>query len=102
MSSTRSRGRATELKAKHWLERQGYEVQIAPMPTRWSRQNDFFGLWDLIAIKPDEILFVQVKMNRNSIYGKSLNAHREWRCPANKICLLWEPRARIPEVIMLA
>lgn len=103
MASTRQRGRNTELKAKRYFEALGYAVQLAPMPMRWSTQNDFFGLWDLIAVSASEILFVQVKTNRNHTYGKALDAHRMWICPKNcrKLLVLWEVRKREPEITEL-
>lgn len=103
MASNRARGRARELKVKHWLEAQGYDVQIAPTPSRWARQTDMFGLWDLIAVNEKEILAVQVKMNKNHTYGKALDKHRAWKCPSciKKICVLWEARKRLPEIILL-
>lgn len=103
MASSRARGRATELKARDWYEAQGYAVQVAPMPTRWSRQNDMFGLWDLICVRADEILFVQVKMNKGDTYGKALDTHRGFAVPPNarKLCVLWEPRKRTPEITEL-
>ncbi len=91
------------MKAKRYFEALGYQVQLAPMPTRWSLQNDLFGLWDLIAVNENEIVFAQVKMNRNSTYGKALDGHRLWICPKNcrKLLVLWEPRARQPEITEL-
>ena len=103
MASTRARGRNLELKCKRLYESKGYQVQIAPMPSRWSFQNDLFGLWDLIAVNKDEIICIQCKMNRNDIYGKQLDAHRAWVCPAyvKKLAILWEPRKHEPEIIVL-
>lgn len=103
MSSTRAKGRRVELKVKKWMEAQGYEVQIAPTPTRWARQTDLFGKWDLIAVSPARIIAIQVKSARNSVYGKALDAHRAWKCPPciEKWCVLWIPRKREPEIIKL-
>jgi Holliday junction resolvase-like predicted endonuclease len=103
MASTRQRGRNTELKVKKWLEDKGYQVQLAPMPTRYSRQNDLFGLWDALAVNGEEMLAVQVKMNRNDTYGKCLAKHRAWVCPPSikKLCILWEANKRLPEIILL-
>lgn len=100
--SNRVKGRRTELKVKHWLEKQGYEVELAPIPTRWGGGQDFFdGLWDGIAHRSDEIMFFQVKSNRSSVYGKKLDRHRAWKTVARKAIFLWEPRKRLPEVIEL-
>lgn len=103
MASTRARGRDTELKAKRYFEALGYRVQLAPMPTRWSLQNDLFGLWDLVAVNESETIWAQVKMNRGSTYGKQLDAHRAWVVPPNtrKLLILWEPRKREPEITEL-
>lgn len=103
MSSNRARGRALELKVKRYYEALGYNCQLAPMPTRWSLQNDLWGLWDVCAVRSDEILFLQVKMNRSSTYGKKLDEHRMFVCPPNcrKILVLWEPNKREPEITEL-
>lgn len=67
MVSTRKRGAYYENKAKEHLELMGYEVERALPKTIWikgktiSLHHDFFGLWDLIAVSPSTILFVQVK-----------------------------------------
>jgi len=103
MASTRQRGRNTELKIKRRFESQGYQVQLAPMPTRWSTQNDLFGLWDGISTNGTEIIFWQSKMNRSDTYGKALALHRAWVVPlgCRKLLFLWEPRKKEPEITEL-
>ena len=54
---------------------QGYAVQVAQRTSVFtgkfyvSRDNDFFNLFDLLAIDKSKILLVQVKTNVNHIYG---------------------------------
>lgn len=57
-----AKGRRNEYKAKQVLLDEGYLVEICNNQQYGS--NDFFGLWDLIAVKKEEIRWVQVKTNR--------------------------------------
>ena len=101
MPSTRQIGRTKELKARDILVEAGYDVQLAPMPTKYSKQNDLFSLWDLIAVKHNEIRFVQVKSRK--IYGIQLEPYQEWECPNNCSKEIWvfEKYARGPIIKIL-
>lgn len=103
MPSTRAIGRRNELKTRDYLIERGYRVCVAPMPTKWATENDMWGLWDLVAISDEEVLFVQVKTNKNSTYGKALKQHRDFVVPDNcrKECWLWERMSREPFIIDL-
>ena len=59
-----ARGRYFELKAKRELEKFGWLVERAPM-TRF--RHDFFGLWDLIAVKNNRVVFIQVACRRKPV-----------------------------------
>jgi len=59
--SSRGKGNASELKCQKFLEAEGFLVQRAGY--RRFQQNDFFNLFDVMAIKPGITLFVQVKTN---------------------------------------
>ena len=59
--NTRNKGNRNELKCQQELEAQGYFIQRAGY--RRFAQNDFWGVGDMLAIKPNEILLVQVKSN---------------------------------------
>ena len=62
--NSRTKGIRTELKAKKELEKDGWLVYRVPASRMWQTQEDIMGLWDLLAIKPQQILFVQIKTNR--------------------------------------
>lgn len=96
--NTRQKGRKNELKAKAILEAEGWDVQLAPNPSKWSLQNDLFGLWDLIAVNSTRILCVQVKTNQ-PMYGKQLDRYQAWQCPPNVTKQMWvfHDRQKDPE-----
>lgn len=79
--NTRRKGRKNELRARDILVAAGYDVCVTKSPSKFSEENDLFGLWDLIAVSATEIRFVQVKSNRNAPKDE-LEAMREWVCPA--------------------
>ena len=63
--------------------------------------NDFFGLYDHIAVhkQTGDVLFIQTKTNRKPTkeYIKKLADF-----PAkNKILIIWHDRKRVPEIIVL-
>ena len=62
MVNTRSKGNKQELRAQKELEKTGWRVQRCGY--RLFQQNDFFGLFDILAIKPMTTKLVQVKSNR--------------------------------------
>lgn len=101
MASTRQKGRAKEIKTRNWLLDLGYEVCLTPMPNKFSKKNDMFGLWDLIAVDNDEVRFIQVKSRK--IYGKELDKYREFPVPESctKEIWVWKKGARAPEITML-
>src|SRR3990167_1649605 len=79
--NTRRKGRRNELKAKAILEAAGYDVQLAPNPSKWSLQNDLWGLWDLCAVDAESIRFVQIKTNaRETLIDREKMSL--WPCPS--------------------
>jgi len=97
--NTRVKGRRNETRARDILLAAGYEVQMAPMPSKWSLQNDLFGMWDLMAVNGVAIRFIQVKTNQT--------APPEWReqaglwvCPPNCTKELWIFKDRVKEPII--
>jgi len=63
MISNRVKGRQKELKCKDELERQGWLVAVTDMPQRYKKQQDFFNVFDIIAVRKQRIaekLFIQV------------------------------------------
>ena len=99
--STRSKGRANELRCKHSLEALGLDVQITPNPSRWSLQNDLFGLFDIISHDPltGYMRFIQVKTGR-PVYGADLNEYLLWRVPGGctKEVWIYYDRVKEPEI----
>ena len=101
MASTRQIGRKKERRTRDWLEELGYKVCLTPMPTRWQKEQDMFGLWDLIAVDSDQVRFIQVKSRK--IYGKELIKYNEFPCPPNctKEVWVWKRGARAPFIQIL-
>jgi len=73
--STRSKGNKNELRCQKALEAEGWLVQRCGY--RRFAQNDFFSLWDCLAITEKETLFVQVKSNKRP-YGKQLKKYTDF------------------------
>jgi len=79
MVSTKSVGDRHEKQANEILKKLGYITQIAQRTMKpyfagghiryCSQANDFFGLYDIIAKKGTQTLWVQVKTNVNHTYG---------------------------------
>ena len=63
--NSRSKGNKNERRAELLLKKLGYETQRAGY--RRFKQNDFFGLFDILAIKPNENMLVQVKSNAKPV-----------------------------------
>ena len=106
VKNTKQKGRNNELKALELLQGTGYEVIIVPRSKPKVKssnpaltEHDFFGLWDLIAVKHNEIRFVQVKSNR-MIYGVALEEYQEWSCPDFCTKEIWIFRDRVKDPII--
>ena len=84
----RSKGRRAELRTKKILEDAGYEVEVTKSPSKYAKQQDLFGLWDAMALKANEIRFIQVKQNRK-IYGVAREPYEMWECPSCCTKELW-------------
>ena len=100
--NNRAKGRRNETKARDLLVLEGFSVQLTPMPSKFSLQNDLFGLWDLMAVSSEKIRFIQVKSNKTAP-----KAWREeaiaWQCPSNCTKELWIffDRVKMPKIIVL-
>ena len=97
--NTRAKGRKNEIKAKKILEAAGYDVELTKSPSKWAEQQDLFGLWDLMAVKKNEIRFVQVKSNR-MVYGVDLEPYLEWQCPDVCTKEIWVFKDRVKDPII--
>jgi Holliday junction resolvase len=64
MTNTRAKGCRIENLAKRVLESEGWLVYRVPASRMWQKEEDVFGLWDLLAVKGREYKFVQVKSNQ--------------------------------------
>lgn len=102
-----NKGNYYKLRTKKWLEKKGYQVAfLERMMWIFTKdkkmipiKKDQFGS-DLLAVNEDQIIFVQVKFNRSNV----ADAHKEfakYTFPkfADKWIVVWEVRAREPEVI---
>ena len=100
MVNTRRKGRKNELKARDFLLGLGYLVELTKNPSRFQKQQDLFGLWDLMAIRDDGILFIQVKSNRR-VYGKELARYLNFPKPPGCSLQIWTywDRKNEPEII---
>ena len=63
-SATRAKGLRTVRKTRDYLHEHGFITDTVEKTSKFSKVKDLFGLFDLIAIKMNEILFVQCKTNR--------------------------------------
>jgi hypothetical protein len=98
----RSKGRRNENRAKEELEREGWLVEQAKGSTRWNKQTDIFGLWDILAIKKVEIgidciptlkmvqkrRWIQVKSNKFPNL-KPFIEFKEKYCDENDLAEIW-------------
>ena len=73
------KGNRSQQKAKRFYESLGYQVEVVRRDM-WRKDQDFFGLWDLICVGPD-VRFVQVKTNRTADKAWKYKASR-WTCPS--------------------
>ena len=102
MRSNRASGAYYEMRSRKYLEKMGYKcerarAQFIPGTFRAVRY-DFFNCADLIAVKKDSVVFVQVKLNKKNVAEarKKLEA-----LPApygSKWIHVWTKGAHNPEV----
>ena len=64
MVNPRNKGNRIQRKLITYLESKGWIVSKAEVGGKFVKQKDMFGLFDLVAIKPGTVLFVQVTCNR--------------------------------------
>lgn len=112
MTSNAARGAYFKARSKKWLESHGYQVgdlelvrwvyppDRDPFPTK----RDQFGS-DLLAVKADAIVFVQVKGGKSAEGGTFPAARRAFAVftfPPSVQCwvMAWAPRAREPRIVV--
>lgn len=95
--STRSKGRRNENRTRALLEAEGWLVEQVKGSSKWNASVDFFGLFDIIAVKPNDILWVQVKTNRNaSPHDRQLIS--SFQAPGKKLIYVWYDRQSNPRI----
>ena len=68
MINRRAKGNRIERKVVEHLERQGFLVyRVRGSSNRFNLNNDIFGLYDILAIKPNETRLIQVKSSQKPI-----------------------------------
>ncbi len=82
-----------EIKAKKELEAQGYQVDDKRGMSRWSKNRDFWNLFDLVAIPADRsyILWLSIK-GHQGIPGWHLKEIKEFKMPAGNRKEIWNYR----------
>lgn len=106
-----AKGNRYKYKTKKWLEGQGFMVEYTEMVRYFFDKKkgrmipikkDIFYC-DLIAIRSDLILFVQVKVNKSNISpAKALLGRLAVPQNAEKWIVVWIPRKREPEIIKIS
>ena len=66
MVNTRVKGNAARLEVKKLLENKGWKMAIVENPSRYAKEKDLFGVADLLGIKQDLIMMVQVRKARDA------------------------------------
>jgi len=88
MVSSRSIGMKYEREYEQVLREQGYNTQRVKGSTKWNKNVDFFGKWDILGFNKIHWVLVQVK---SQFTTKELNNLKEW-CevynPPNTRCYL--------------
>ena len=102
----KSKGNYYKLRTKRWLEKKGYQVSFLERLQRIYVKGKVIFIKkdqmasDLLAVSESEIIFVQVKLNRNNI-AQAVKEFSKFEFPAfvGKWIVVWEVRAREPEII---
>jgi len=65
--NTRVKGQRAELKAQKELKEEGWFIERAPGSTKWNKQVDLWGIFDLVGLKKidgvQKRIWAQVKCN---------------------------------------
>ncbi len=112
MKSTTDKGNYYEMRSMKYLKNLGYVCQKANKKIIWIKgrpitlHHDFFGCADIIAIRKDRILFVQVKYQgeNTSISMKTISEKFETIPKTDylhKVIHIWANRKREPKEIFV-
>lgn len=75
MVNKRAKGRKIELEARKILEKEGYLVE-KKNASRW-QSDDFWEMFDLLAIKSNDFRLIQIKSNPSDFY-KARKEIKKW------------------------
>jgi len=64
----KQKGNRNRLKAIKYFESYGYDVAVVERTGRHIKVKDMYGLFDLVAIRKDLCLFIQVASNRPHVH----------------------------------
>src|SRR3990167_6853842 len=89
-----AKGMRNQSKCRAWYESLGYQVEMVRY-SKWLKNKDFWGLWDLICVSSGQIHFVQVKTNQKPSKAWFTEA-ANWKCPesAVKLAVVYEDGQR--------
>lgn len=98
--SSRSKGRHNERRTQLLLEADGWLVERVKGGGKFQKSVDFFGLWDLIAVRSYETMWVQVKTNRLASPADRA-AMSAFPASGYKLLVVWYDRVKEPRIILL-
>jgi len=61
--NTRQKGNRNQRKCIEYLENLGWKVSKAEQGGKFNKEKDLFGLFDLVAFRAQQVMFVQVTTN---------------------------------------
>ena len=89
---SKTKGNRTQRKAIELLEQAGWEVGKCELGGKFAKERDLFGLFDLVALKKDELpRFIQVKTNK-PMTQKPLKDFSKKYDNIICVCLTWYDR----------
>lgn len=97
----RAKGHKAENEARDLFESRGYRVQVAQRTTVFtgkfyvSKDNDYFNLFDLIAINEPHIIFIQVKTNVSHCYS-AMKEINKFKIEVGNPNIVYQVRLRVP------
>jgi len=110
--SNASKGQYWKMRTKRWLETAGYQVAFLERVGHLQTPRGLVPIKrdqlasDLLAVNAEEIVFVQVKGgdSRRSGLAAARTAFAQYAFPAGtqQWIVLWAPRARLPEVVVVS
>lgn len=85
---SKAKGNRTRYKCIEYYEDLGYQVETVEKTHRFAKIKDLFGLFDLLAIKDREVLFIQVKTNTPATQ-KPFKNWAQAHCSKSIRCICW-------------